>query len=135
MSDALTQTKTQSSTTINLRITVMKPTFLFPVTPLFLHLLLARLLSLALAVLFLPVPPALADTFSPTLTIDLTDTNPGDSRCDALVDFIFPGDQCTLRAAIRETNALPRQRPARLGLLAHALILARWKQIAQFTWP
>ncbi|HXV99612.1 MAG TPA: hypothetical protein VEC93_14415 [Anaerolineae bacterium] len=67
----------------------MKPTFLFPVTPLFLRLFLAGLLSLALAVLLLPIPPALAHTFTPTLTVDLTDTNPGDSRCDALVDFIF----------------------------------------------
>ena len=70
------------------------------------HLILAGLLSLALAELLLPTSPALADTFTPTLTIDLTDANPGDSRCDAFLDIILPGDQCTLRAAVREANAL-----------------------------
>ena len=56
----------------------MKPAFLFPVTSLFSRLLLAGLPSLALA-----------DTFTPILTTDLTDTNSGDSRCNAFVDFIF----------------------------------------------
>jgi hypothetical protein len=55
--------------------------------------------------LFLTIPPALADTFTPTFTIDLTDTNPGDSRCDAFVDFIFPGDQYILPAAILEQTS------------------------------
>jgi hypothetical protein len=56
----------------------MKPAFLFPVTSLFSRLLLAGLLSLALA-----------DTFTPILTTDLTDTNSGDSRSNIFVDFIF----------------------------------------------
>ncbi len=70
------------------------------------RLILAGLLSLTLAGLLLPVPPALADTFTTTFTIDVTDTNPGDSRCDAFLDIFLPGDQCTLRAAVQETNAL-----------------------------
>jgi hypothetical protein len=36
-------------------------------------------------------------------TFDAADLNPGDTHCDASGD---PGDQCTLRAAIQETNAL-----------------------------
>lgn len=36
--------------------------------------------------------------------MDRDDTNPGDTRCDTSTD---PGDQCTLRAAVMESNALP----------------------------
>lgn len=70
------------------------------------RLSLAGVLSLSLTALLLPIPPALADTFTVTFTIDLADITPGDSRCDAFPDGIFPGDQCTLRAAVQEANAL-----------------------------
>ncbi|MBV9469462.1 MAG: CSLREA domain-containing protein, partial [Abitibacteriaceae bacterium] len=38
-------------------------------------------------------------------TADTADANPGDGACD--VDPATPGSQCTLRAAIQESNALP----------------------------
>src|SRR3954452_3809580 len=47
-----------------------------------------------------------ATPFNVTRTKDLQDTNPGDGRCDGIPDILIPGDQCTLRAAIMETNAL-----------------------------
>lgn len=67
--------------------------------------ILAGLLSLALIGLILPIPPALADTFTVFFTTDLPDLNPGDGHCDAF--NALSGDQCTLRAAIQESNALP----------------------------
>lgn len=44
-------------------------------------------------------------TFTVNSTLDLADPNTGDGRCDALLGDIFPGDQCTLRAAIQQANA------------------------------
>ena len=41
--------------------------------------------------------------FEVTTTFDGLDTNPGDTHCDVSPD---PGDQCTLRAAVMETNSL-----------------------------
>ena len=38
---------------------------------------------------------------------DLSDNNPGDGQCDTLVNT--PGNQCGLRAAIEELNALGAQ--------------------------
>lgn len=50
--------------------------------------------------------PARADLIvAVTGTGDVSDYNPGDGVCD--VDPATAGDQCTLRAALEETNALP----------------------------
>lgn len=50
------------------------------------------------------MPVARALTFTANLTYDADDANPGDGHCDA--DSGMVGDQCTLRAAISEVNAL-----------------------------
>ncbi len=44
-----------------------------------------------------------SSTFNVNTTADLLDSNLGDSKCD--VDPITPGDQCSLRAAITQSNA------------------------------
>jgi CSLREA domain-containing protein len=46
-----------------------------------------------------------AATFTVNLTTDAADANPGDGICDAVT--VVPGSQCTLRAAIEESNILP----------------------------
>lgn len=63
--------------------------------------LLALVTTLLLTPAFSGV--ALADTFTADLLIDAQDTRPGDGRCDASSET---GRQCTLRAAIQESNAL-----------------------------
>lgn len=67
-----------------------------------------RLALLALATtLFLTLGfsgVALADTFTAGQLFDAQDTRPGDGRCD--VSSETAGQQCTLRAAIQESNAL-----------------------------
>jgi hypothetical protein len=66
---------------------------------------LALLLQLGLPFLPLPgVPLAKAATFAVNLFTDAVDANPGDGVCDS--DAGTGGDQCTLRAAIMETNVL-----------------------------
>jgi len=47
---------------------------------------------------------ALADTFTADQLFDAQDSDPGDGRCDASPEVT--GQQCTLRAAIQESNAL-----------------------------
>ena len=47
---------------------------------------------------------ALADTFTADQFLDAQDSEPGDGRCDASPET--GGQQCTLRAAIQESNAL-----------------------------
>src|SRR5262249_57996491 len=59
------------------------------------------LFGVALAALVLSVQPAFAATFSVNSTADTVDVSPGNGVCaDA-------ANNCTLRAAIMETNALP----------------------------
>ena len=48
--------------------------------------------------------PAQAATFTVNDTDDVGDTNPGDNACDS--DRVSAGSQCTLRAAVEETNGL-----------------------------
>ena len=65
------------------------------------------LLAIILAVLLFGLggiisPPAEAATFTVNATADAVDAIPGDGLCQTAT----PG-QCTLRAAIMETNALP----------------------------
>ena len=67
----------------------------------------ATVALLALAVMLVLYPgdggkPAYAATFTVDSTIDEGDSSPGDGTCSA----VTTGD-CTLRAAIMETNALP----------------------------
>ncbi|MDP9410080.1 MAG: hypothetical protein M3P70_06170 [Actinomycetota bacterium] len=64
-------------------------------------LLLALTTTLLLTLAFSGV--ALAETFRADQLADLQDSEPGDGRCDASSE---PGDQCTLRAALQESNAL-----------------------------
>jgi CSLREA domain-containing protein len=59
-----------------------------------------RLLVL-LALLLLPVGAGWAAIFVVETTVDGSDANPGDGVCATL------GDECTLRAAVEEANALP----------------------------
>ena len=67
------------------------------------------LLALAMPFLLIPVLPgeALADTFTANQQFDAPDTNLGNGKCDAVSET--PGQQCTLRAAVQETNALDGQ--------------------------
>ena len=70
------------------------------------RLALGLLLALAGLPLAGPLPVARAATFTVnTFYLDRDDANPGDAVCDA--DAVAAGHQCTLRAAISETNALP----------------------------
>lgn len=64
------------------------------------------LLALAMTLLLIPVfsGEALADTFTANLTTDAEDNKPGDGKCDTVSET--PGQQCTLRAAVQEANAL-----------------------------
>ncbi|CAA9448869.1 MAG: hypothetical protein AVDCRST_MAG78-3163 [uncultured Rubrobacteraceae bacterium] len=65
------------------------------------------LLALVMTLLLIPVfsGEALADTFTADAQIvDAPDTNPGNGKCDAVPET--PGQQCTLRAAVQEANAL-----------------------------
>jgi hypothetical protein len=63
--------------------------------------LLALLVAASIGV-FLAAKPAHADTFTVNSTSDARDINIGDSRCDT---SSTNGRQCTLRAAIQESNA------------------------------
>ncbi|MSP14584.1 MAG: hypothetical protein EXR62_16715 [Chloroflexi bacterium] len=45
-----------------------------------------------------------AVTFTVNFLFDLPDLDPGDGECDALGGPFFPGNQCTVRAAIQEAN-------------------------------
>ena len=60
---------------------------------------------LAIAIATAASPTYAAHVFSVTTTTDATDVAPGDGRCDA--DALQSGDQCTLRAAVMEANAVP----------------------------
>jgi len=64
------------------------------------------LLALATALLLIPAfsGVALADTFTADQLFDAQDSEPGDGKCDASAET--EGRQCTLRAAIQESNAL-----------------------------
>lgn len=64
------------------------------------------LLALVMTLLLIPAfsGEALADTFTANQLFDAPDTNPGNGKCDAVSET--PGQQCTLRAAVQETNAL-----------------------------
>lgn len=65
------------------------------------------LLALVMTLLLIPVysGEALADTFTADAQVaDAPDTNPGNGKCDAVPET--PGQQCTLRAAVQEANAL-----------------------------
>lgn len=63
----------------------------------------AALLAVSVAALA-PPRPAHAATFTVNTITDADDANPGDGVCDS--DAGTAGDQCTLRAAISEANAL-----------------------------
>ena len=68
-------------------------------------LLLAVLLS-AVTLILAPTSDALTTkAFAVNSTDDLPDTNTSDNTCD--VDVFTPGDQCTLRGAIQESNRHP----------------------------
>lgn len=64
------------------------------------------LLALVMTLLLIPVfsGEALADTFTANQFADRPDTNPGNGKCDAISEM--EGQQCTLRAAVQESNAL-----------------------------
>jgi len=64
------------------------------------------LLALATTLLLIPAfsGVALADTFTADQLFDARDSKPGDGRCDVSAET--GGRQCTLRAAIQESNAL-----------------------------
>jgi hypothetical protein len=64
--------------------------------------LLALATTLLLTLAFSGV--ALADTFTADQIFDAQDSEPGDGRCDASPET--EGQQCTLRAAVQESNAL-----------------------------
>lgn len=66
----------------------------------FLIFVFGSMLVLAQAGMVYAEPSA---TFIVNSTDDDKDRNPGDGKCDA---SLLPGDECTLRAAIMETNAL-----------------------------
>jgi CSLREA domain-containing protein len=49
--------------------------------------------------------PPLEPLYVINSTFDAADANPGDNLCDA--DGVTVGEQCTLRAAVQEANAVP----------------------------
>jgi hypothetical protein len=61
--------------------------------------------TLALAILLMTPVIARATDFHVTMTLDLPDANPGDGVCSVSAPGISP-EECTLRAAIMEANAL-----------------------------
>jgi CSLREA domain-containing protein len=75
-----------------------------------------RLFRLLLALLLAAAPLGISSTPAaarPTTTYtvnfflaDLADPTPNDGVCDALPGMFFPGDQCTLRAAIQTANGV-----------------------------
>ncbi len=64
------------------------------------------LLVLVMTLLLIPVfsGEALADTFTANELFDAPDAKPGNGKCDAVPGT--EGQQCTLRAAVQESNAL-----------------------------
>ena len=64
-----------------------------------------RVYALLVLVVVVLAAPALPATFTVSSTVDAPDTTPGDGHCDA--DAATADDQCTLRAAVQETNATP----------------------------
>ena len=68
--------------------------------------------------------PVLADgpNFSVSQTTDANDANPGDGICDS--DLITAGQQCSLRAAISEANALTGTQTITLPTGVYTLTLA-----------
>ena len=73
----------------------------------FVKRLLTMFLLLGLSLGFVPSAPShAAGVFNVDRTNDLRDTNPGDGRCDGVPDIFSVGDECSLRAAIMEANAL-----------------------------
>jgi CSLREA domain-containing protein len=62
------------------------------------------LAAMALAVVLAALPAQAATTFTVNSTNDAPDTNAGDEVCDS--NSAEEGNQCTLRAAIQEANAL-----------------------------
>jgi CSLREA domain-containing protein len=82
------------------------------------RLLLATTVALSLSAALAAPAPALAfDTFQVNSTADSSDLSAGDGNCD--VDNSTIGEQCTLRAAIQEANAL-----ANVGLFADQITFA-----------
>src|SRR5438128_12398148 len=66
------------------------------------RLLTGAILTVILAVMALAATgPAHAASFTVNSTVDAVDAAPGDGACATLLG------QCTLRAAVQETNALP----------------------------
>ena len=64
-----------------------------------------HLAALAAAIALLAPASALGVTFDVNQSVDGADVNPGDGLCDT--DGGTPGDQCSLRAAVQESNASP----------------------------
>ena len=65
----------------------------------------AWLTCIALLALAAPPPASAELVLMVNRANDLADIAPGDDLCDTRI--AFAGDQCTLRAAIEETNAVP----------------------------
>ncbi len=63
--------------------------------------ILAKITMFVGAALFATLPSARAELFTVTSTVDAVDANPGDGKCATAAN------QCALRAAIQESNALP----------------------------
>jgi hypothetical protein len=59
----------------------------------------------ALLLVLLVAAPARGATFAVNTTVDRADADLADGTCDA--DPLTPGEQCTLRAAIQQSNATP----------------------------
>ncbi|MDO8615675.1 MAG: CSLREA domain-containing protein [Dehalococcoidia bacterium] len=68
------------------------------------HLVVLAALAALAALFALPTSPALGATFTVDSTADAVDDAPGNGVCATA------GAVCTLRAAVQETNALPRNR-------------------------
>jgi hypothetical protein len=82
-------------------------------------------LSALFAALLLPLlasAPASGVELQTTLLGDAVDAVPGDGVCDA--DTTTPLDQCTLRAAVQEANALPGADTIKLRAARYSLSLA-----------
>src|SRR3954451_21146620 len=71
------------------------------------RLCLVALLVVGFTLTVRPGTVAAASLFVVDHTNDLQDLFPGDGHCDAIPEILAPGDQCTLRAAIMESNARP----------------------------
>jgi CSLREA domain-containing protein len=82
-----------------------------------------KLLMLALIVILAALQLAAAATFSVDSTADMPDVSPGDGACATGNLNPLGEPECTLRAAIQESNALPRFPTPQVNLLARTYVL------------